>query len=234
MKSKLFNKNLWLENDRFKEDLKRLVEFPVESIVEAPNVVVDVHLANTSAEADEVFSIATKKMSVDEAKLRSTFQVIGNFVREMAPDGDAAADSIDSIVADIKDAEIIPSSSIEKLREFLIATKKTAAERFHRAEKKKQYQDTGLPTLIGVSTTVNLRAVFEKEFKSNMSVETYDPRCEGLIPTATVKLRFDSDSPFENVFFQASQREIRILKEHLESLEKQLSSTIDFVKDGVL
>lgn len=232
MKSKLFNKNLWLESDEFLADFKKLMTLDVDALCSLPEVVVEAHLANTSEETDAIFSTASQKLSLDEGKIRANFQIIGNFVREFSPEGDASADAVDDILSDLIEVDLIENK--EKVESFLRAARETAKEKFHTAEKKKEYQNTGLPTLVGISGTCNLRAVFDKPYKSNIPIQSYTPKCEGLIPVATLKLRLDSDSPLENVFFQMTPREISLIKNHLEAIEKQMNEMTSFVKDGVI
>lgn len=230
MKSKLFSKRLLLDSKEFVSDLKKALELEGRFFDDFPEIVVNIHLSHTSQEADEIFFNAAELLNVDESRLRSSFQIVGTFIKELAPDGDANQDSIESIVSDLTESSVIASPDTDKLSRLLSASKKVAVEQFYKAQRKKRYETSGLPTLVGIIGTVNLRAVFKEEYKSNIAIDKYSPKCEGLVPVATVKLRLDSDSPFENVFFQITSREIKIIISHLQSLEKQIISAVKFTK----
>ena len=229
MKSQLFSKNAWLGAEKFKKDLKKISEIDSDVLTELPKIVLDVHLSETDDDAQVIYTESAKKLGIDEYVLKSNFQIIGSFIKEFAPDGDAYADSVESIVKDIKDAEILDDENIKKIEKLLAVAKKIGSEKFYSADKRKSYQKSGLPILEGISGTANLRAVFNESFKSTDSIEDYTPECEGLVPVATVKLRLENSS-FDNVFFQMSPSQIRLVINNLLALEKQMEEAINFTK----
>lgn len=230
MKSRLLSKNPWLENEKFKDDLPKLLSINEQTISEFPLVIADVHLADTTADSDEIFLKAAAKLDVDESKLRSAFQVGGAFIVELSPEGDGRNDTVQDIVDDISQAMDLDQVQINRLSRFLYSAKKIAEEKFYQSQKKKEYEQSGMPTLVGISGTINLRAIFDKQFKSNIDVADYSPKCEGITPVAILKLRLDPESPQENIFFQMTSREIRMMIDHLSSMEKQIREVISFAK----
>lgn len=230
MKSRLLNKNGWLDNKKFKEDLPKLLSLSEKVLSEFPSIIADVHFSNTNSEADEIFLNAAEQFDVDESKLRIAFQVGGAFIAELSPEGDGRNDIVENIVDDISEVMELDKEKVSRLSLFLQSAKHVAEEKYYKSQKKKQYEQSGMPTLVGISGTVNLRAIYEKQYESNEDVEDYSPKCEGITPVAILKLRLDSDSPIENIFFQMTAREIRMVVEHLISMEKQIDEVVRFAK----
>ncbi|SDE25512.1 hypothetical protein [Kordiimonas lacus] len=229
MKSKLFSKKSWLEMDSFKDDIVKLLELSQDVLVQYPQVVVKIHLTRTSDEADVLYANASDLLKVEEAKLRSCFKVCGSFILVLAPDGDGASDNIDDVVDDISSALALSDDDRQKLSAFLAVVRKVSQEDFHEAQRRKEYEVTGLPTLRGVSGNVNLRAIFDTHYKSSISIDNYSPKCEGLTAVAVLKMRLDEESPLEHVFMQMTQKDIRFLIDHLEAMEKQMDALISYV-----
>ena len=187
MKSRLLSKNAWLENEKFKEDLRRLLNLSEKVLSDFPSIIADVHLSNTTTEADEIFLKAATKLGIDESKLRSAFQVGGAFILELSPNGDGRNDIIENIVNDIAQEMDLEKEATNRLSIFLLSAKQVAEEQFYQAQKKKEYEQSGMPTIVGISGTVNLRAIFDKPYKTNIDIKDYTPKCEGITPVAILK-----------------------------------------------
>lgn len=232
MRSRLFKKKIWLTSDKFKSDLSRLLNFSddINIYKELPAVTADVHFSNTDFEADEIFSAAALRLGVDESKLRANFQIIGSFVTEFSPNGAANGDSTDALLDDIKESKIVETKDLPKLETLLDAAREVAIVRYYKTQKRKEYETSGLPTLIGISGTVNLRAIFENPYKLGMLITEYSPKCEDLVPVAIMNLRLDLDDTPKNIFFQMTPSGIQLMKNQLEALEKQMEAANNFKK----
>ncbi|MBU2512696.1 hypothetical protein KJ966_15270 [bacterium] len=228
MKSKLFSKQLWLENEDFKKDIKRISNLDERINKELPSVVAKILLSSLSSEDDKIFDESAKRLGIDESILRSNKSIVANFIKEFAPVGDAANDSIEDLIDDIKESGLLESTDLNSIKSMLKSAKKVSIEDFHKAQQKKSYEHSGLPKLVGITEVVDLRVIFDKKYESDSSIKDYSPVCEGLVPMAVVKLRFSKDSPTESVCFQMTRKEIKMVKDHFEALEKQIEKATKF------
>lgn len=228
MKSNLFSKYSYDESEDFVKDLKRLIEIEHDILLQLPTIVYESVLANTPADKEKLVKDHAERLHIDEAVINSNASIVHHFLKELSPDGDGGKDDLISIKDDAVDLNLLDKKKSDIFIAFLEKIKGIAIEQFYHYKRLREYESSGLPTIVGLTSTVNLRAIFDEEFKTTTGLKNYKPKCEGLTPVAIIKLRFDSDSPLENVFFQAGKSELRIIIEYLESIEKQIEETITY------
>ena len=229
MKSRLFSKNPYTEIEDFKKDLSRLLKLDSKVIESLPSAIFQLSTIRTEKERSDLKTALAKKLGIDESVIVANASIVSHFIKELSPTGDGGNDAVEDIVDDIIDSGIAPEESRKILKVFLERARKIATEEYQEVRKRHSYEIESMPTLVGISATVNMRAIFDQPFKSAIGAEKYKPKCEGLIPIGIVKLRLDSDSPIENVFFQVNQHELDILIEHLIATKKQMKTMIDYI-----
>jgi len=229
MKSNFFSKSPYLENDSFIKDFKRLASQEKKFLIELPSIAMQLMLEPTEEDENQLISNFAIDLKVDEFLIQNNHQLVLYLLEHLSPDGDAAADNLTDIVNDALEMELIQKEKSDNFLQFLQKAKELAIKDFYELRRRAEYEQSGLPLIKSITATANLRAIFDKPFKSAYGVDMYSPKCEGFIPVAIIKLQLDSDSPLENVFFQAGAKKLRVLIDHLLSVEKQLDLTKNYI-----
>ena len=85
---------------------------------------------------------------------------------------------------------------------------------------KQMYEEGVLPSLRSVGTTVELRGVFDKVYRSGTPLENYSPELKSITPVISIIISVTRGDPKE-FMFQATPREIDSLIDHFEAAKKR-------------
>ena len=67
------------------------------------------------------------------------------------------------------------------------------------------------PSLTGISTEVQLRAIQRENYDTTMDIEEYQPVIEDFVPVASIEI----DTTEQDLVFQADEAELKIMIDHL-------------------
>lgn len=223
MKSNLFSKVDVTGDDNFKGDFDVLCSLKRKTLELLPNLAVNVLFARSERETDQAKDDASTELRVPRSRLDRALRVTQFFLGQFVASGDAHDDEPSELVEDLVEAFGLSEdkdrdSALEKLVSEL---KRRAQETVERRMAFRRHEQSAMPLLASISTTVNFRAVFDQSYKVGMDVSQFTPQCLGSTPLGIIQLGFDEGLTRE-VFFQADRRTINLLIEHLQALQKQL------------
>lgn len=222
MKSQLFENNP-TPTEELANDLKRIAalkDLPAICIrlpavasrfAQAPNRRGE---AEALEELRDAFSLAANEVN---ALLRVSVFVL----REMAE-----TDTAEDIANDLRTLRLVDEDEIARLGGLLKGLVVEWKQTYGDIRNVYATQQAVVPTPVGVSTVVDLRAVIPGGFKIGDDLHTYKPRVATLVPVAITNIRFDDG---ESVVFQMDVRTLRILVDELQAAEKEMVETMSFV-----
>jgi len=222
MESTFFSKNDLADHKSFPRDIRCLAQLPSETLAALPRHVLTAFQAPTNAETDTVYSEAAEALAQPRAVLDHALDVAQFLLRELAPKGEAASDTPESLVSDIRDTFEVPEAAQEGLTTFLRELKDMAQRDVRLILLKRAHITSGLPVLNAVATKVDLRAVFSEEYKYHEDVAQFSPELVGTVPVGIVELTIHGGET-EKVLLQLNRRTLQILQDHLAALQKQIS-----------
>ncbi len=120
------------------------------------------------------------------------------------------------------DSPIIPTDKDVEAKKFVLEFFSVVAK--DNFFKLKNIAETStVPTFAGVSGAVDFRPIFDKPFGTNYitNVEEYNPSCIGWVPVLVINFMRD-DRSFDNITFQCSETQLKIIIDYLTSLKKDL------------
>ena len=219
MKSTLFSKHDMMQVEDFVKDVKKFFAYPTAKLLELPSLALDI-LSQSGFKKSKTLDDFSKILDVPRAQLDQAISVAAFFIRQFASDGDAFSDEPDDIASDFKEVFEVPSDKQQVLPEFFRRIKEIA-KKGELGLRREQYAEMCLPNISGISTAVDYRVVFDKNYGADDDINTFSPNCLGTIPLAIIRFRLDN-SETRQVAFQADMNTIRLLINALIALEKQV------------
>lgn len=213
-KTKFFKEGITLIEEDFKKDFNAFLEVPGE-VAECIN---DIYKERESffRGRERNIRLISKKTRYDPAKINQVLLVISNFTKYLEKE-----ESLDDLLSDLLQREYVSEEEIEKAKEK-IKILSDAIEYWRRRREEINAEGWGAPEFYGCSTAADLRLQPKKAYDVFEDIEEYDPQKENLIPMGLIEMRIKKYSGEESFSFQVNLEEVRILKNALLSLEKEL------------
>lgn len=222
MKSNLFSKNDLMRVENFQKDIKALVELQPEVLVELPKYALDSLATFTTLQEESAREKASEMLNIPLAKLSHSIDLSEFFMRQFITDGDAEDDQPEDIAADIVELLECDKGKKEHLIKYFERLKHLSKEKVDLLILRRRYAHAVLPTLKSHKTVVEFRAVFDKEFKTELTIDEYKPNCLGTVPIGLIKLNL-SGGTVEDISFQTDKNSLHGLINQLLALEKQMN-----------
>ena len=224
MKSNLFSKIDITRSEQFEKDMKVLMSLPSEVLNKLPEYCIEVWLARTEREEDKIADRTAEDLKVPRARLDHALAISQLFIKHFLKDGDARDDDPANIVADlVEPLGFVPKERASDLSAFLLELKTLTQDRGEKNARRIRYSSSSLPVLRSISTSVDLRVVFDTEYTSDIDPKTFSPTCLGTIPIALIKLGFN-EGPTGEVYFQADWQSLQMVMNHLQAVCKQFET----------
>lgn len=230
MKSNLFSKNNLLRDEEFSKDLKILIELNPETIANLSNFSYEYSISSIGKERNSIRDSASESLDVPRSQLDYVLRISNYFINEFISKGDAEDDNPEDIVEDIYSLIDVPDSIKGSLVEYLKQIKKLAKEKAEVAIQKKQHTKSSLSNLDSISCVIDYRVVFDKYLGFNEDVDEFKPNCIGAIPIVIVELGLKKRDQEDKVNFQVDRKVLKILIDHLRSIDKQMDIAQDHFK----
>lgn len=222
MKSNLFSKNDLMRAEIFQKDIKVLVELKPEVLVELPKYAFDSLATPTNFQEDSAREKASEMLNIPLAKLSHSIDLSEFFMRQFITDGKAEDDQPEDIAADIVELLECDKGKKEHLIKYFERLKHLSKEKVNLLIIRRKYAHAVLPTLKSHETVVEFRVVFDKEFKSELTIDEYKPNCLGTVPIGLINLKL-SGGTVEDISFQTDKHSLHRLINQLLALEKQMN-----------
>jgi hypothetical protein len=223
MKSQLFSKQDYTNYQRFPKDIKTTFDLQPEVLARLPDFALEALETPTSREQDNVFQGAANSLGVPRAQLDRALMIAGFFLKEFAPDGDAASDDTATLLSDLAELFGLPENKTQGMRTFLDKLRELAQNRKETQiiMRTQATLNSALPILDSVRVAVDIRAVFDHDYNYDQDVSAFSPKLLGTVPLGILELNL-SGCDTERVCLQLSTRSLQVLIDHLVALQKQM------------
>ncbi len=224
MRTSIFN-NFANMPKEFREDFQILWDLPSEKRNKLISKVVEIYKTDISGEHQELLEKAVFEIEGNAPNLLRALKLLLFIYSAWNPIKDEPAE----FLKDLIELQLLPSSEIDEASDFLLDFF-TEIQKDNDRRLRKIYAGSMLPNYIGITTTVDLRAVIKNPYgsdKPNEDIESYKPECIDFVPVVLVKLRRSSGDPRE-FKFQLECDDLQLLIKSLKASLKDLESAKDY------
>jgi len=205
------------EVDTLKNDATIVGALPADAFPNILEFVKQYLLSKTTDEQVSILSEAVASKAVPNQQAAVSAFRMGSFLFRAMTNKSTKDDSASDLVRDIQTLGV-EKEYLSALKAFVQIVEKNRAW-YESQQRQESFQKGLFPSLKGVGTTVDLRAVFNDEIGFGESVESYTTRVKldketPLMPIVSVALTLDSGHP-DRFCFQASPKYISWLIEEL-------------------
>ncbi len=193
MKSLLFQRNDATREDSFKrgvfeKDLQVLLALPEKQLRRLPELMKAIIPIKNLKEKDDARDAAAKELALSKADFEHAYSVAGFFGEQYMPGGDAENDAPEAIAQDLTELGLCPREAQPRLTLLLTGIREMIQKDLATYILNEKAIRKGGVRLLQVSSSVQFRAVFEKEATFGDTSEEYHPKCIGFAPVATLHL----------------------------------------------
>ena len=227
MRSKLFTNNPTVSKE-FSDDFEIVADTPMteEMLNILPRSMSEYILAIDSKSESKALDTLRTKFTLTPKQMGAILSVCMYFLRRMEVE-----DSIEDIMADLRTLAVIDSKKLVDVQPLLKALLNECKNKFDADKLATGTQSIALKVIKAISYTVDLRPVVNNRADPGEDIAKYKPTMNSLVPIAILMVRLSGDDEFA---FQMNLQTLKILQDALQSLEKELAETIEFVgKDKV-
>ncbi len=222
MKSRLFQENSTLTK-KFSEHLKIITDLDIPN--EMLNIIVksiSQHaLAITGKEETKALEELREKWPQSLEETRALIGIGGYLLRKWETE-----DSVDEIMEDLDSLAIVEHKKLSKMRPLIEAICEESKKRFSTQILAVSTQKSILKNILNIGHVVDLRGMVINPPEVDDCYEEYVPNIKQLVPVGIVQLKITGDKV---VRFQLDLKTLKILKDDLTALEKELNAAIDLV-----
>ena len=210
MRTSIFSQFANLRKD-FSEDFSTLWELPDKHRLALIGYVSQIAKTTTTDDKKKLMEAAALDIGGDIPNLLRSMQVL-TFVSSQ---WDPMHDTPENFLKDLEELELIPEEKSDEARKFLQGF-------FHEIQRdnlrrlQKMYANSLMPSLEGISTLVDFRAVFDKLYHLGDDLDSYHPKCVDLTPVVLIKIVRDSGVP-QTIVFQCEPESVKLMIGQLQS-----------------
>jgi hypothetical protein len=210
-------------SETFARDLASTLALSDDQLAEIGEKIPVVCATFSAREEDlAIENLATSLTIADN--LQPVTVIARHFLREFSHGGDAEKDSVDDLTADLVTLGLLPDDRRVSFAVFLEKLQKAAREWYSDSQLRIRTARRSMPIVTGIDMAANFRPIFRDEFYVDTDIETYQPKCSGLVAIGTVTLRLSqlSHGSTKEVSFQLDARSLQLFIDHLRALQIQL------------
>ncbi len=216
-------------NETFIEDLRGIVECSLEQLDVILDSLPALARSRTTMETQTIVTEVLEKTGITRNIFNQVYG-IANFVFNQLNDenDNIREDSPEYWTDDLVSLDMINQDSAEHFSCFFGKLKTVSEVALIDIKRTKLYDAGILPSYSSSGTTVELRGVFEKQYRMGMSIDDYSPNLVEMTPIISVSIKVDRGDP-EQLMFQSTPKDLNILIKQLQASVKAAS----VLKDGV-
>ena len=170
-----------------------------------------------------------KPLDVSLDRFRDATDVCQFFLKAFLDEEEAKASTPEDLAEDLSELDLVPAEKSAALLGLLRGCKTVATGSLEAEVRKRGVALAVLPCASSISTSTNLRAIFDRRFHVEDTVESYSPMFQGVVPVAIVHIEFDQ-GPIKDIHFQADKRSLALLIDHLRSVQTEIAIAEEFVE----
>jgi hypothetical protein len=222
MKSKLFQNNS-TPAKKFSEHLKIIanLDIPNEMLNILVESITQYTLAITGKEETKALEELREKWPQSLEETKALIGIGGYLLRKWETE-----DSVDEIMEDLDSLAIVEHKNLSKMRPLIEAICEESKKRFSTQILAVSTQNSILKNILSIGHVVDLRGMIINPPEVGDCYEEYVPNIKQLVPVGIVQLKITGDKV---VRFQLNLKTLKILKDDLTALEKELNVAIDLV-----
>jgi hypothetical protein len=177
-------------------------------------------LTRTNREQELLLEGLSREVNEPFKTVKSAFDCASFFVRRLAR-GDGVTDEPGSLAHDLERLRLVDDSQVATVTDLFRWLKNDFVVGVE-GELRRRSAAAGLvPSLKGIATEVELRAIQKDAYESTQSVDNYKPTILGVVPVATVEIRTTDQDPY---IFQAEKAELQIILSYIKAALKDLDA----------
>lgn len=218
MKSQLFRQFDPSDSDNadFKKMLAATLRIDEQTLMLLLEMLPELFSKNTGQDITKVATEMERRSGLPRVEIQKPLNLATFFVRVMGKHEEIRVESPELWIEDLLSRKIIKRSEAPRFLRFVTALKEKTFPKIEALSKAGEADVGVLPTLAGITTSVELRAVLRKDFELGDDPSKYVPEIEEVRPIVSVSIRLDSGTPSTFAFQSAPQ--------HLEYLISQLQA----------
>lgn len=234
MKSNLFSEHrLLLTTESFLSDLQVVVHLSEDVLRDSLAHVQDLYLSMHSRDMRRETQKVAGKLDIRRSDANSLRRISSFFLAQLTDKGAAKADSVSDIISDISDTIELSDDEARSLTTWINGLLSLADDKIRNHRRFIRAAHKGAPFLIRFGTTVDFRAVFDEDYEdTEVSIETYEPKCLGVVPITVVQLKMDT-GPIEDLQFEMDMATLDRVIDDLLAVKIQIESASKVVKPGL-
>jgi hypothetical protein len=221
MKSKLFSTNDLANQEEFKRDIGHLFRLPAAVLKALPGFGAEALLEPSGPGTSAIRDRASERLGVPRAQLDHCLDVTQFFLRQFTSHGDAKEDSSEALAEDFVALFGATPERMSDYAAYLDQCRTVARTVVEGKLLERMHEQSCLPILQSISTAVDIRALFDSEYRTGADVSSFSPRIEGVVPMGIVRILLHSNS-VDELYFQVSPSALESLIGHLRALQKQI------------
>jgi hypothetical protein len=209
------------DNSDFVLDLNSLMETsPIQrdAILESLPLLVT---AKTDKAIESITNDLIDKTGLNRINIKRITAFLAFFVSQLEDDKtNVKTDTADSWFLDLVSLQILKKEQSTNFISFMESTKKTIIDIILPQLKVDVYESGVIPHWTGIGTSVELRGVFDTEFRLGDVLSNFSPKLTSLSPIMSVVLTVNRGDP-DRFFFQITLQQMNLLINSLEAVRKQ-------------
>lgn len=212
--TKRFKEGITLKKEGFRKDFTAFLEIPKE-VAESINEIFKENIAFYRGIKDNI-RLISERANYHPKKVSQALTVVRFFSESLEKE-----ENLDDLLSDLVFMEYISEDEVKKVKEKIEIISDTF-KKWRINEDVKDVEAWGAPELSGFSTSADLRLHPKKLFDIFENAEEYEPQAENLIPMALMEINIKKLSGEESLSFQFTVEQVRMLKNSLMALEKEM------------
>jgi len=224
MKSVLFSRFDPTSSKSFEEDLKILLNMSKEQRSLFLEHYHKIRLTQSETEERQTIRKLAKKAELADFDIKSALNVFDFFLRVILgtlDDEEFIEDTPELWALDLISKGLLTESekptfveSLEYLQDKIVPT-------IGPTIRARSYSAGVLPVLVGLTTTVELRAVQKQEYTQGQKADDYIPQIVDLVPVASIRIEVNKGTP-KDFFFQVDEGDVNHLNNSFKALKKEI------------
>jgi len=212
MKTRLFSTfDVQHENNKgFLDDLRKIKSLSKEKLSVLINSFPEFKDISIKIEKRKFFDDLQKKTDLSYNIISSVFDVTNFFLKRIDNDERILDDNILDWITELVDYKAFEKEYANIYELYFTLLREDIYPKFKQITSKTYYESGVLPSIKSIGTTLEMRAILDREIELGENVENYNPRIIDIVPIVSIKIGLDSGVPDE-ISFQVSQKKLDYL-----------------------
>jgi hypothetical protein len=224
MNSRLFSTFDFLnpDNEGFIRDIKKASSISGEELSILLPFFIELKKAKTKLDEEELFNELEQKVVLPLSLINDVFSLANFLLKIIKDDEKILNDSISDWNNDLVDNNIIEIQNSKNLEVFFSFLRENIYPKFKETVNKAHYENGVLPAIQSIGTTIEVRAVLEKELELGGDIDEYNPNIIDTVPIVSIKIGLDSGI-INEICFQATLKDLDYIIGELQGAKKGLN-----------